>query len=214
MPAKHLMKCLFNLARGCSIGKCYYQQANEINKNTSCFLHCFSDTDSVIYVSHNDTLSSAPQGWYEPPTGQTLGLLSNELKQGEFIWRFQALAPKNYRYEIRLETDPLGETTRTEMKCKGQLLTTNVKSSFDWEIYQALIDRKIKPLANVYEKLKLGPHQSAELTANAFEKFKLGDVGPALVLPSPTLEHCKLSARIHEDLKKTRLMRLNFNKRK
>ncbi len=101
-----------------------------------------------FYISqiHNDQ-SNGEEEQYEPPTGQTLGVLSNELASGEFIWRFQALAPKNYRFEVRHESDPLGATVRSEMRCKGQLLTANVKNSFDWEIYEALIDQKIKPLA-------------------------------------------------------------------
>ncbi len=167
----------------------------------------FSDTDSIVYVSK-------PSGQDEPPTGQTLSLLANELKPGEFIWRFQVLAPKNYWFECRHESDPLRETVRMEMKCKGQLLTTNVKSSFDWDIYEVLIEQRLEPLTNFYKKLKSMPLQSTELTANALEKFNVGGtgLGPALVLPCPTLQRNNLTARIFEDLKRTRPMCLMFDK--
>ncbi len=150
---------------------------------------------------------------YEPETGDTLGYLASELAPNEFIWRFQAIAPKNYRYEVCDENDSLGETLRTEMKCKGHLLTANVKKSIDWEIYEALMEHRLPQLSQFYENLLRQPLQPKRMTKKSKKIFKATST-PALVIPNPMLKHCKLSARIFEDIKRTRLMKMNFDKRK
>ena len=48
------------------------------------------DTDSIIFVSR--------EGDIDPPVGNFLGDLSNELKIGQHIIRFATLGPKSYAY--------------------------------------------------------------------------------------------------------------------
>ena len=50
----------------------------------------YYDTDSIISVSR--------PGQYDPPLGDYLGDLTNELKAGEHIVEFVSGGPKNYAY--------------------------------------------------------------------------------------------------------------------
>lgn len=49
------------------------------------------DTDSVIYTSK--------EGEWEPPIGDYLGELTNELDEGDWITEFVCNGPKNYAYQ-------------------------------------------------------------------------------------------------------------------
>ena len=51
----------------------------------------YFDTDSVIFVSRS--------GVTDPPTGNFLGDLTNELKPGQHIQEFVSLGPKTYGYQ-------------------------------------------------------------------------------------------------------------------
>ena len=51
---------------------------------------CYYDTDSVIYISK--------PGYYDPPLGDYLGDLTDEL-DGDFIVEFVSAGPKNYSYK-------------------------------------------------------------------------------------------------------------------
>ena len=53
--------------------------------------HLFIDTDSIIFISE--------PGVPDPPTGDFLGDLTNELKEGQFITQFVSLGPKTYAWE-------------------------------------------------------------------------------------------------------------------
>ena len=51
----------------------------------------YYDTDSVVYVSQ--------EGQYDPPLGDYLGELTDELESGEHIVEFVSGGPKNYAYK-------------------------------------------------------------------------------------------------------------------
>ncbi|XP_065122769.2 uncharacterized protein [Paramisgurnus dabryanus] len=71
----------------------------------------YSDTDSVIFVSRD--------GDWDPPLGDYLGELTNELDDGDFITEFCSSGPKSYGYRTAK-----GKVT---MKAKG--ITLNAKNS-------------------------------------------------------------------------------------
>ena len=52
---------------------------------------CYYDTDSVIF--------SVKEGQWEPPLGDYLGELTNELDDGDHIATFVSAGPKNYAYK-------------------------------------------------------------------------------------------------------------------
>ena len=55
-------------------------------------LKCHILSDSVIYISKPDMV--------DPPTGDNLGDLTNELPPGTFITEYIGPGPKNYGYEL------------------------------------------------------------------------------------------------------------------
>ena len=57
----------------------------------------YYDTDSVIYLSR--------PGEYDPPLGDYLGELTDELKTGEHIVEFVSGGPKNYAYKTNQERE-------------------------------------------------------------------------------------------------------------
>ena len=52
---------------------------------------CYYDTDSVIYTGK--------EGEWEPPLGDHLGELTNELDDNDWIVTFVSAGPKNYAYK-------------------------------------------------------------------------------------------------------------------
>ncbi|XP_053382580.1 uncharacterized protein LOC128549597 [Mercenaria mercenaria] len=71
----------------------------------------YYDTDSVIYVSR--------PGQYDPPLGDYLGELTDELDGGEYIVEFVSGGPKNYAYK----------TNKNKETCKVRGFTLNYKNS-------------------------------------------------------------------------------------
>ncbi len=71
----------------------------------------YYDTDSVIYVSR--------PGQYDPPLGDYLGELTDELGGGEHIVEFVSGGPKNYSYK----------TNKNEETCKVRGFTLNFTNS-------------------------------------------------------------------------------------
>ena len=71
----------------------------------------YTDTDSIVYIS--DGISP------DPPLGDFLGELTNELKEGDFITRFVSAGPKNYAYT----------TVKGEIVCKVRGFTLNHANS-------------------------------------------------------------------------------------
>ncbi len=90
--------------------------AGLVSNYTACWNHStrrvfYYDTDSVIY-------SSKP-GQYDPPLGDYLGELTNELGVGEHIVEFVSGGPKNYAYK----------TNKNEETCKVRGFTLNFANS-------------------------------------------------------------------------------------
>ena len=83
-----------------------YSVLEKVNRNV-----LYYDTDSVIYVSS--------PGKYDPPIGDYLGELTNELKKGEHIVEFVSGGPKNYAYK----------TNRGNEMCKVRGFTLHVTNS-------------------------------------------------------------------------------------
>ena len=83
-----------------------YSVLEKLNRNV-----LYYDTDSVIYVSS--------PGKYDPPIGDYLGELTNELKKGEHIVEFVSGGPKNYAYK----------TNRGNEMCKVRGFTLHVTNS-------------------------------------------------------------------------------------
>ena len=71
----------------------------------------YYDTDSVIYVSR--------PGQYDPPLGDYLGELTDELSGGEHIVEFVSGGPKNYAYK----------TNKNNETCKVRGFTLNYTNS-------------------------------------------------------------------------------------
>lgn len=57
----------------------------------------YYDTDSVIYASK--------EGQYDPPLGDYLGELTDELSEGEYIEEFVSGGPKNYAYKTNKDNE-------------------------------------------------------------------------------------------------------------
>lgn len=91
-----------------------YDQLERLDRRVLYF-----DTDSIIYISK--------EGYYEPPIGEFLGELTDEIdeKDGNFIDEFVSAGPKNYAYK----------TDKGVTKCtiKGFTLNyiTSLKLNFD-----------------------------------------------------------------------------------
>ncbi|XP_061190613.1 uncharacterized protein LOC133198551 [Saccostrea echinata] len=69
------------------------------------------DTDSVIYMTN--------EGKWEPPVGDYLGELTNELEEGDWITEFVCNGPKNYAYQ----------THRGKRVCKVKGFSLNYANS-------------------------------------------------------------------------------------
>ncbi len=182
-------------------------------------VYFFSDTDSVIFLSSSQENATSTSNIWEPEIGNTLGILSDQLAKEEFISRFQAIAPKNYHLEIKTEKDPLGPPVRTELKCKGQMLTSEIHDAIDGEICEALIFHRIPEIQKFYENLKQGKYQPEKQVEHAralFERFReeSGQQEAALFLPNPTLVRNKMTGQIFEDKYRIRLMKSQFDKRR
>ena len=71
----------------------------------------YYDTDSIIYVCRPNE--------YDPPLGDYLGELTDELGNGEYIVEFVSCGPKNYAYR----------TNENNETCKVRGFTLNFKNS-------------------------------------------------------------------------------------
>jgi len=63
---------------------------------------CYYDTDSVIYISR--------PGCYDPPLGDYLGQLTNELDGSGYIEKNLSAGPKNYSYMLTNSNDKDNKT--------------------------------------------------------------------------------------------------------
>ena len=95
-----------------------YSVLEKLNKRV-----LYYDTDSVIYVSR--------PGEFDPPLGDYLGELTDELEQGEHIVEFVSGGPKNYAYK----------TSTNEETCKVRGFTLNYTNSklINFEAVKAIV---------------------------------------------------------------------------
>ena len=85
----------------------------------------YFDTDSVIYVSR--------PGVPDPPTGNFLGDLTNELKPGQYIHEFVSLGPKTYGYQTN--------DSKTCVKVKGFTLNGATDELVNFNSLLKMLDR-------------------------------------------------------------------------
>ena len=82
----------------------------------------YYDTDSVIFVSKSDEP--------EPPLGNYLGELTDELK-GDYITTFVSGGPKNYSYRT--------SANKVETKIRGITLNCTARQSVNFDVIRALV---------------------------------------------------------------------------
>lgn len=87
---------------------------------------CYYDTDSVIF--------SVKEGEWEPPLGDYLGELTNELDDGDHIVTFVSAGPKNYAYKT--------ESGKTCCKVRGFTLNFRTSEKINLESMVELVTRK------------------------------------------------------------------------
>ena len=85
----------------------------------------YFDTDSVIFVSR--------PGVIDPPTGDFLGDLTNELKPGQHIQEFVSLGPKTYGYQTN--------DGKTCVKVKGFTLNGATDEVVNFNSLKLMLDR-------------------------------------------------------------------------
>lgn len=93
------------------------------------------DTDSVIYVTK--------EGEWEPPIGDYLGELTNELEEGDWITEFVCNGPKNYAYQT--------QNGKSVCKVKGFSLNYNNSKIINLEsMRDAMFNREDPRTGNYY----------------------------------------------------------------
>ena len=100
----------------------------------------YYDTDSVIYVSR--------PGQYDPPFGDYLGELTDELGTGEHIVEYVSGGPKKYAYKTNTNTET----------CKVRGFTLNYKNSqmINFESVKAIVtDPKVQSTITITNPNKI-----------------------------------------------------------
>jgi len=112
-----------------------YSVLEQLNKRV-----LYYDTDSVLYVSR--------PGEFDPPLGDYLGDLTDELDKGEHIVEFLSGGPKNYAYK----------TSENKETCKVRGFTLNYANSqlinFD-SVKQIVTDPKSTPTITITNPNKI-----------------------------------------------------------
>ena len=102
----------------------------------------YYDTDSVIYVHE--------PGKPDPPLGDYLGDLTDELDVGDYITTFISGGPKNYAY--------LTNNGKTETKIRGITLNYDATKKINMDVMRHLVDSRV----NGYNEEKVtlvNPHK-------------------------------------------------------
>ena len=97
----------------------------------------YYDTDSVIFISR--------PGESEPSTGNYLGDLTNELKQGDYITTFISGGPKNYCYKTA--------SNKIETKVRGTTLNCTALKNVNFHVMRALV--YLKSECDVYGRVSV-----------------------------------------------------------
>ena len=87
----------------------------------------YYDTDSVIYVHE--------PGKPDPPLGDYLGDLTDELDVGDYITTFISGGPKNYAY--------LTNNGKTETKIRGITLNYDASKKINMDVMRHLVDSRV-----------------------------------------------------------------------
>lgn len=106
-------------------------------------LYC--DTDSVIYVTKNEPNE------YEPPVGQLLGDLTDELDNGCYIKSFVSGGPKFYSYIV---CAPDGSESEV-CKVKGVTLNFENSSLINYKsIREFIVGEQVQPIELYYDAIR------------------------------------------------------------
>lgn len=86
----------------------------------------YFDTDSIVYVHHPTRV--------DLPTGNSLGNLTNEFNQGQYIREFVSLRPKSYAYETN--------DHKTVVKIKGFTINGKTKESLNFSSMLHMLENR------------------------------------------------------------------------
>ena len=109
----------------------------------------YYDTDSVIYVHE--------PGKPDPPLGDYLGDLTDELDVGDYITTFISGGPKNYAY--------LTNNGKTETKIRGITLNYDATKKINMDVMRHLVDSRV----NGYNEEKVTLVNPYKITRNKKE---------------------------------------------
>ena len=100
---------------------------------------CYYDTDSVVYT--------VKEGEWEPPLGDHLGELTNELDDNDWIVTFVSAGPKNYAYK----------THRGKTCCKVRGITLNFRTceKVNFESMVDLVEKQDDSIITVHNPHKI-----------------------------------------------------------
>ena len=100
---------------------------------------CYYDTDSIIYTVN--------EGEWEPPLGDHLGELTNELEDDDWIVTFVSAGPKNYAYK----------THQGKTCCKVRGITLNFRASekVNFETMIQLVEKRDGSVITVHNPHKI-----------------------------------------------------------
>ena len=110
----------------------------------------YYDTDSVIYVHE--------PGKPDPPLGDYLGDLTDELDVGDYITTFISGGPKNYAY--------LTNNGKAETKIRGITLNYNATKKINMDVMRHLVDSHV----NGYNEEKVTVVNPHKITRDKKEK--------------------------------------------
>ena len=110
----------------------------------------YYDTDSVIYVHE--------PGKPDPPLGDYLGDLTDELDVGDYITTFISGGPKNYAY--------LTNNGKSETKIRGITLNYDATKKINMDVMRHLVDSRV----NGYNEEKVTVENPYKITRDKKEK--------------------------------------------
>ena len=100
---------------------------------------CYYDTDSIIYP--------VKEGEWEPPLGDHLGELTNELNENDWIIRFVSAGPKNYAYKTH--------QGKTCCKVRGITLNFRAGEKVNFETMVDLVEKQDGCIITVHSPHKI-----------------------------------------------------------
>ena len=117
----------------------------------------YYDTDSVIFISK--------EGMFEPPTGNLIGDLTDELEEtygvGSFITEFVSGGPKNYAYSVK---STLNQADNNNIVCKVKGIRLDYRAS------------KLVNLKSMRDLILKDENDAIELASNNIRRTPYHDV--------------------------------------